>query len=437
MRRLRLVGGIKHRLVRVTKFACTALVIALLVLITTVTTPARPGYKHRPVLVEDSPRLLRPACPPALVPQAIAIFDCGKLLVPTGRPALPALRVPAECEWPLVAWDAPIQGGVKTGIASEAVAFLVPLSAWLPVDLVTPPRRQSSFVASLPQDERAIVQRLAQQSLQRVHSPSSVYVSMWDPGEAGRYLRQFVARNAGNEAYRIARVMYEATEIPTGWTEALHEFDEIWAPSAWGRRLLVHSGVPMSKVRVMPEGLDTQTQFNPRAFNKTQARGLIYPPAVRDHFVFLSVAKWENRKAYKELIEAFSREFSQIEKVSLVLRTTPPRPLAQELQDILGDRDLPKNVWLLGHQPDTRYQLMLAGADAFVLASHGEGWGRPIVEAMAMGLPVITTNWSGPTEFITPVTAYILPVTRLTPVQGLPGSPPTAQWAFIDVKQLR
>jgi glycosyltransferase involved in cell wall biosynthesis len=38
--------------------------------------------------------------------------------------------------------------------------------------------------------------------------------------------------------------------------------------------------------------------------------------------------------------------------------------------------------------------------DAFVLPSRGEGWGRPYMEAMSMGLPVIATNWSGPTEFV-------------------------------------
>ena len=35
-----------------------------------------------------------------------------------------------------------------------------------------------------------------------------------------------------------------------------------------------------------------------------------------------------------------------------------------------------------------------------VLPSRGEGWGRPHAEAMAMGLPVIATNWSGPTAFM-------------------------------------
>jgi glycosyltransferase involved in cell wall biosynthesis len=40
---------------------------------------------------------------------------------------------------------------------------------------------------------------------------------------------------------------------------------------------------------------------------------------------------------------------------------------------------------------------LYTGADAFVLPSRGEGWGRPHIEAMAMGLPTIATNWSGNT----------------------------------------
>ena len=47
-------------------------------------------------------------------------------------------------------------------------------------------------------------------------------------------------------------------------------------------------------------------------------------------------------------------------------------------------------------------------ADAFVLPSRGEGWGRPHVEAMAMGLPVIATNWSGPTAYLDEAVGYAL-----------------------------
>lgn len=50
------------------------------------------------------------------------------------------------------------------------------------------------------------------------------------------------------------------------------------------------------------------------------------------------------------------------------------------------------------HVPQTDLPALYLAADAFVLPSRGEGWGRPHTEAMAMELPIIATNWSGPTE---------------------------------------
>eukprot|EP00966_Prymnesium_polylepis_P306638 7085868-Prymnesium_polylepis.1 len=55
---------------------------------------------------------------------------------------------------------------------------------------------------------------------------------------------------------------------------------------------------------------------------------------------------------------------------------------------------------------------MYAAADAFVLPTRGEGWGLPIAEGMAMGLPVIATNWTGPTAFLTPGNSFALAVAR-------------------------
>jgi hypothetical protein len=60
-------------------------------------------------------------------------------------------------------------------------------------------------------------------------------------------------------------------------------------------------------------------------------------------------------------------------------------------------------------------------AQAFVLPSRGEGWGRPHLEALAMGVPVIATNWSGPTAFLTQHNGYPLSVApQLVPVPDGP-----------------
>jgi hypothetical protein len=50
-----------------------------------------------------------------------------------------------------------------------------------------------------------------------------------------------------------------------------------------------------------------------------------------------------------------------------------------------------------------------------VLPSHGEGWGAPYMEAAAMGLPSIATNWSGMTEFLGPHNALLLDDFELEP----------------------
>ena len=54
------------------------------------------------------------------------------------------------------------------------------------------------------------------------------------------------------------------------------------------------------------------------------------------------------------------------------------------------------NVYVIDeHVAQRDLPALYAAADCFVLPSRGEGWGRPHVEAMSMGLPVIATNWSG------------------------------------------
>ena len=50
-------------------------------------------------------------------------------------------------------------------------------------------------------------------------------------------------------------------------------------------------------------------------------------------------------------------------------------------------------------------------ADAFVLATRGEGWGLPIMEAMSMALPVLVTDCSGVTEYASETTALLVKAT--------------------------
>lgn len=68
--------------------------------------------------------------------------------------------------------------------------------------------------------------------------------------------------------------------------------------------------------------------------------------------------------------------------------------LGQELEDKLASLNLGEKVRLLGNFDRVDRPALLAGARALVFPSLAEGFGLPVVEAMAAGVPVLTSNIS-------------------------------------------
>jgi len=61
------------------------------------------------------------------------------------------------------------------------------------------------------------------------------------------------------------------------------------------------------------------------------------------------------------------------------------------------------------------YPKLYRTADAFVLPTHAESWGRQLAEAMFMGLPTIATAWSGQLEFMRDDNSFLVPHRGLEP----------------------
>jgi glycosyltransferase involved in cell wall biosynthesis len=57
-------------------------------------------------------------------------------------------------------------------------------------------------------------------------------------------------------------------------------------------------------------------------------------------------------------------------------------------------------VHFLGHVPPDALNVPLSAADVFVLATRNEGWANVFLEAMACGLPVVTTDVGGNREVV-------------------------------------
>ncbi|PSN16423.1 glycosyl transferase [filamentous cyanobacterium CCT1] len=112
--------------------------------------------------------------------------------------------------------------------------------------------------------------------------------------------------------------------------------------------------------------------------------------------VILSVGRLVPQKDFPTLIQGFAKTLKLYTSRLVILGSGPDRAQLEELIHELG---LEENVALLGHVQNP-YKYM-AQSSVFVLSSVWEGLGNVLIEAMAMGTPVISTNCkSGPSEIL-------------------------------------
>ena len=216
----------------------------------------------------------------------------------------------------------------------------------------------------------------------------------------------FVAANI-HEHFRgrnIQWVVFESTRIPATIQPAIQGADQVWVPSAWGRDVLLAHGLPAHTVHVMPEGVDGA---------RFHAHGRRPRTATRP-FRFLTVGKYEQRKGIDLTIEAFAQVYANQPDLELVIKSnyfTNHRQKYDRLQGKISDLGLNNVTLLWGEMTEPQLADLYRACDAFVLPTCAEGWGLPLIEAAASGLPIITTMYSGHTEFLQHIEDSVLPVT--------------------------
>jgi len=82
---------------------------------------------------------------------------------------------------------------------------------------------------------------------------------------------------------------------------------------------------------------------------------------------------------------------------------------AEEVRGLIEALGLQEAVLTLGYVPEGDLPPLYAGAEAFALPSLCEGFGIPLVEAMACGTPVITSRIPVCTEVCGPAALYVDP----------------------------
>ncbi len=220
-------------------------------------------------------------------------------------------------------------------------------------------------------------------------------------------------------AYNIGRTMFETDGLPSDWVAKCNMMDEVWVPSDFNMQTFQKAGVT-AKLFKVPSGIDPEIY-------KPGVEPLQIPKA--HGMVFLSIFEWSHRKGWDVLLRAWAKAFTPKDDVTLVLRTYPVNAtestnsrqeierridsfLKTELQ--CSRKDLARIV-ILGQQvPEQDLPRLFAAANVYVAPSRGEGWGRPQMAAMASGLPVIATRWSGNLEFMNDENSLLIDVEKLS-----------------------
>jgi glycosyltransferase involved in cell wall biosynthesis len=226
--------------------------------------------------------------------------------------------------------------------------------------------------------------------------------------------------------------MFETDRVPSGWSDRMNAMDEIWVPTKFQHQVFVDGGVRAESVHVLPEAVDVHF-FDPATVDTPYdlASEITGERTITESTtVFLSVFKWEERKGWKVLLRAYFAAFAASDDVVLVILTSAYHASSQSAADFMAIieafaqtefdkplRELPLVYVVPPQLPQHQLPALYKAATAFVLPSRGEGWGRPHVEAMAMGLPIISTFWSGTTEYMTEENSYPLRIDGLVEVR--------------------
>lgn len=193
---------------------------------------------------------------------------------------------------------------------------------------------------------------------------------------------------AATGRYRIGLWAWELEEFPEWQHPAFDLVDEVWTVSDFcSRALAAHSPVP---VRTFPVPVR-----DPGVTNHGRQPG--EPVRFLFAFDFNSVAE---RKNPFGLVSAFRNAFDGRDDARLTIKAINGSyhpDAAERLRYAVAGDD---RIELLEHYlTASELHELYARADCYVSLHRGEGFGLTIAEAMARGLPVIATDYSGSTEF--------------------------------------
>ena len=210
---------------------------------------------------------------------------------------------------------------------------------------------------------------------------------------------------------------WEYGEIPRAWADAaLANVDEMWCYSEYVRAMYVRAGMPAQLLHRLPLGVD------PLVFRPDGPRG---GPTTRGTFRFLFLGGTIWRKGADIAVNAFLRAFTAADDVALIVKdvgvNTSYRGQTQHetIGALAARADVAELVYTDATLDDAEMAALYRGVDVVVAPFRGEGFGLPMLEAMACGTPVICTAGGAADDFIDNTVGIRIPANRIPVDAGM------------------
>ena len=243
----------------------------------------------------------------------------------------------------------------------------------------------------------------------------------------------------------------EASAIPQHWIEGCNRMDLILASSKFsvdvmkstifsdketGQELKIQKPID-----VLFEGVNTDVYFKKKSGDEFSKDLHDLLSQVKENWNFLFVGHWlqggetHDRKDVGSLIRTFFTTFRGKKNTGLIIKASGASTSIMDREDMLTkireikmstgipESQLP-NIYLLHadlYDDEVNDLYNHPKVKAHISFTHGEGFGRPLLEASLSGKPIIAPNWSGHTDFLKSPNSLLLPggMTKIHP-QSLP-----------------
>lgn len=189
--------------------------------------------------------------------------------------------------------------------------------------------------------------------------------------------------------------------------EAVRAARRVFAVSGSLASLALELGADQSRTLVVGNGVDAE-RFAP--MDRAAARRALGLP--QEAQVLVTVGGLVERKGFHRVIDLLpqlAERFAELHYL-VVGGPSPEGDWSERLRAQVASLGLASRVHFLGALAPERVRLPLSAADVFVLATSNEGWANVLLEAMACGLPVVTTDVGGNAEVVSdPALGTIVP----------------------------